>query len=54
MIVARWSRWLGFGFVHGGERERETEEEGREKRIRDRRLFFWLYILVDNIYYFNK
>ena len=53
MIVAGWSRWMGFGFVHGGERERERRGRKREK-IRDRRLFFWLYILVDNIYYFNE
>ena len=51
MIVDGWRRWLGFGFVHGGERD-----GGRRKRekIKDRRLFFWLYILVDNIYYFNE
>ena len=28
-------------------------EEGREKKL-ERRLFFWLYILVDSIYYFNE
>ena len=44
--------WLGFEFVHGGERERDRGGRKREK-IRERRFFFWLYILVNNIYYFN-
>ena len=44
--------WLGFGFVHGG--ERETKEEGRKRKLKRRFFFFWLCILVDNIYYFNE
>ena len=44
--------WLGFGFVHSG--ERETGEEGRERKLERGDFFFWLYILVDNIYYFNE
>ena len=38
MIVARWSRWLGFGFVHGGERERDGG--GREKKLEIGDYFF--------------
>ena len=41
---------VGFGFVYGG--ERETGEEGTKKLERGD-YFFWLYILVDNIYYFR-
>ena len=33
--------WLGFGFVHGG--ERETGEEGRKRKLK-RRFFFFGYI----------
>ena len=38
MIVARWRVWLGFGFVHGG--ERETGEEGRERKLEIEDYFF--------------
>ena len=38
MIVAGWRRWLGFGFVYCG--KSETGEEGREKKIRERRFCF--------------
>ena len=44
--------WLGFGFVHGG--EREMGEEGRERELERGDYFFWLYILENNIYYFNE
>ena len=40
--------WLGFGFVHGG--ERETGGGGRKIEAI---IFFWSYILVDNKYYFT-
>ena len=30
--------------------ERETGEEGRERKLERGDYFFWLYILVDNIY----
>ena len=40
--------WLGFGFVHSGE-ERETGEEGRERKLERGDYYFWLYILVDYI-----
>ena len=54
LVIFMWLflLWLGFGFVHGGE-ERETREEGRERKL-ERGFFFWLYILMDNIYYFNE
>ena len=29
-------------------------EEGRERKLERGDYFFWLYILVDNIYYFNE
>ena len=47
MIVVGWRRWLGFGFFNGGERDKR----GRNREIREE-IFFLLYILVDNIYYF--
>ena len=42
--------WLGFGFVHGG--ERETGGGGGRKI--EAIIFFWSYILVDNKYYFTE
>ena len=42
MIVARWRVWLGFGFVHGG--EREMGEEGKEKKKLERGDYFFGYI----------
>ena len=33
--------WLGFGFVHGG--ERETGEEGRKRKLK-RRFYFFGYV----------
>ena len=30
IAIPRWRRWLGFGFVHGGERERRGKKEERE------------------------
>ena len=41
MIIARWRSWLGFGFVHGGERERRGR---KRQKIRERRLLFFGYI----------
>ena len=36
-------------------RERERDKGGRKKeKIKEEILFFWLCILVDNIYYFNE
>ena len=32
--------WLGFGFVHGG--ERETKEEGRKRKLETGDFFFWV------------
>ena len=39
MIVAGWRRWLGFGFVHGGERDRG----GRYREIREEIIFLVIY-----------
>ena len=49
---------LGFGFVHGGEREVEREKE-RERQEEEKQklergdIFFWAIYFIMQIYYFN-
>ena len=43
MIVAGWRRWLGFGFVHGGERERYERKEERKKLERGDYVFGYIF-----------
>ena len=51
MLLGGGGGW-GLGCSQWRERERETAKEGRERKL-ERGDFFFLYILVDNIYYFN-
>ena len=58
-MVARWPFSCGCSCYGWGlglfTVEREMGEEGRERELeRGDYFFFWLYILVDNIYYFNE
>ena len=41
MIVVGRRKWLGFGFVHNGERERDRG--GRNREIREEIIFLVIY-----------